>query len=321
MGTVMACRLLCTHLRSKLLYCSNIREQTTVNVRAIHKAVGTFGDLTIVEDADKKFLLQPALDKKNEGVEPLVVILGWAGATHKNLGKYSQLYRERGCGTLQYILPTRFIFRHTEQVHEAVDDIAKYLKERGLTTPLAIHCLSDTGVMCFQGLEISASIQGYTLQPCGIVWDSCPGPRPHVTIPRGLVLCIINWMSRMRDGMSLGRALTSSYQDFRDLAFNNYLRRLRGLPTVISTMDNTWTGYWARDYNYSIQELFLYSKSDFYTPYKYLEEEVIPNRQKIAKCVTTHRWEKSPHVGHLRKYEEEYTKEIEMFLKCMHFSK
>ena len=89
-----------------------------------------------------------------------------------------------------------------------------------------------------------------------------------MTIPRGLVLCIINWMSRMRDGMSLGRALTSSYQDFRDLAFNNYLRRLRGLPTVISTMDNTWTGYWARDYNYSIQELFLYSKSDFYTPYK-----------------------------------------------------
>ena len=68
--------------------------------------------------------------------------------------------------------------------------------------------------------------------------------------------------------MSLGRALTSSYQDFRDLAFNNYLRRLRGLPTVISTMDNTWTGYWARDYKYSIQELFLYSKSDFYTPYK-----------------------------------------------------
>ena len=112
----MACRLLCTHLRSKLLSCSNIREQTTVNVKAIHKAVGTFGDLTIVEDADKKFLLQPALNKKNEGVEPLVVILGWAGATHKNLGKYSQLYRERGCGTLQYILPTRFIFRHTEQV-------------------------------------------------------------------------------------------------------------------------------------------------------------------------------------------------------------
>ena len=178
------------------------------------------------------------------------------------------MYRNLGCGTLQYILPTRFIFKHSEQTHEAVEDIAKYIRERGVSTPIAIHCLSDTGCMSFQGLSIASVIQGAPLYPQGIVWDSCPGPRPHVTIPRGLILCIINWMSRMRDGMSMGQAVSSSGDDFYHLAWKNYLRRLRGEETVISTMDNIWTGYWARDLKCSIHEMFLYSKSDFYTPYK-----------------------------------------------------
>eukprot|EP00092_Neocalanus_flemingeri_P032431 GFUD01035272.1.p1 GENE.GFUD01035272.1~~GFUD01035272.1.p1 ORF type:complete len:333 (-),score=52.26 GFUD01035272.1:207-1205(-) len=293
-----------------------------IKIKEIHKAVGTFGDLTTVEAVDKHFIVESALTEPQYGnqVEPLVIILGWAGATHKNLSKYSQVYRERGCGTLQYILPTRFIFRHTEQVHEAVDDITRYLKKRGLSTPIAIHCLSDTGVMCFQGLSISSVINGFPLHPHGIVWDSCPGPRPHVTIPRGLVLCIINWMSRMRDGMSVGKALTSSYQDFRDLAWRNYLRRMWGLPTKISTMDNVWTGHWARDLRICVPEIFLYSKSDFYTSYKYLESDVIPIRSKIARTVTTRRWDRSPHVGHLRTHRKEYVDEIDKFLKTLSFT-
>ena len=102
----------------------------------------------------------------------------------------------------------------------------------------------------------------------GLVWDSCPGPRPVVTIPKGLVLCAINWLSRMRDGMNLGAAVASSYDDFRVLAWNNYWRRLRGEECLISTMEDTWVGYWVRDLKCHVHELFLYSKSDFYIPYK-----------------------------------------------------
>ena len=119
------------------------------------------------------------------------------------------MYQGLGCDTLQYILPTRFIFRHTEQVHQAVEEVAKYLKQRGLSQPTAVHCLSDTGCMCFQGLNIATFSQGFPLTPRGVVWDSCPGPRPVVTIPKGLVLCIINWLSRMRDGMSVGKAVAT----------------------------------------------------------------------------------------------------------------
>ena len=37
---------------------------------------------------------------------------------------------------------------------------------------------------------------------------------------------------------------------------------------MISTMNDIWTGYWARDLNCHLPEMFLYSKTDFYTPYK-----------------------------------------------------
>ena len=60
------------------------------------------------------------------------------------------MYRRLGCASLQYILPTRFIFRHSDQVHEAMEDVASYLGQRGASTPLIIHCLSDTGCMSFQ---------------------------------------------------------------------------------------------------------------------------------------------------------------------------
>ena len=65
---------------------------------------------------------------------------------------------------------------------------------------------------------------------------------------------------RMRDGMSPLKAVASSGEhlqkrcrtlydpgrDFKDLAWDNYLLRMRGRETVISAMDGIWTGYWAR---------------------------------------------------------------------------
>ena len=55
-------------------------------IKPTHKAVGTFGSLTVVNSADKAFQLEDSLCKDRlspPDSEPLVVILGWAGATHK----------------------------------------------------------------------------------------------------------------------------------------------------------------------------------------------------------------------------------------------
>ena len=183
------------------------------------------------------------------------------------MSKYSDVYRNLGCGTLQYILPTRFIFKHCEQIHETVDDIAKYIKKKE-DTPLIIHCLSDTGTLCFQGFSIASDINNLNPNIHGIVWDSCPAPKPKFKLHWILILCVVNWLTRMRDGMNVVQALYDGWDDFYHMGWRNCLRGMRGEDPLVSTMNNTWTGDWARDLECSVHELFLYSKTDFYCQYR-----------------------------------------------------
>ena len=55
--------------------------------------------------------------------------------------------------------------------------------------------------------------------------------------------------------------------------------------------------------------------------FRHVESEVIPVRQKHAKSVRIKRWDKSPHVGHLRANKKEYEAEIEQFLVQLKFIK
>ena len=55
-------------------------------IKPTHKAVGTFGSLTVVSSADRAFKVEEPLCRNlhsSSDSQPLVVILGWAGATHK----------------------------------------------------------------------------------------------------------------------------------------------------------------------------------------------------------------------------------------------
>ena len=55
-------------------------------IKPTHKAVGTYGSLTLVNSVDKAFQLEDSVCKdrlSSPDSEPLVIILGWAGATHK----------------------------------------------------------------------------------------------------------------------------------------------------------------------------------------------------------------------------------------------
>jgi len=42
-------------------------------------------------------------------------------------------------------------------------------------------------------------------------------------------------------------------------------------------------------------------------------------RKKLAEKVTVKRWDKSPHVGHLRAHTKDYTEEIKQFLGSIQF--
>ena len=53
--------------------------------RPLHEATGTFGSLTSVLPEDRQFLVEAATctERRATQQEPLVIIFGWAGATHK----------------------------------------------------------------------------------------------------------------------------------------------------------------------------------------------------------------------------------------------
>jgi hypothetical protein len=67
--------------------------------------------------------------------------------------------------------------------------------------------------------------------------------------------------------------------------------------------------------------MFLYSKSDFYLPFKYLEMTIESRRRAGEREVRAKRFVKSMHVGHLRAHPADYAKAVHDFLWEFHFSK
>jgi len=247
---------------------------------------------------------------------PIVLLFGWGGASHKNLGKYSSIYLGAGFTTVQYILPTRHIIRDTAQVPQLMDNILLQLEKLDIyNRPVYVHCLSDTGVMCYQGMEVarkqSSKVKGINIR--GVVWDSCCGPRPEVTVPRVIALLIVNWMCCLRDQMGLMQRINSSYRLLLDRGWPSLLRKWKGKPVELSLIEGTWSGDFGRDHyrNYpSIPELFLYSNRDYYLPAAYLEQEALKPRQEFGSDFNAVRFNGSSHVAHLRNFKDQYQREV-----------
>ena len=101
------------------------------------------------------------------------------------------------------------------------------------------------------------------------------------------------------------------------------MRLLKGQPVELDTMEGKWAGDSIRlarpDQRWP--ELFLYSKTDFYLPHKYSEDKVIAAHLESGRDVTTKRWNKSPHVCHLKKHGKEYKATVYDFLDKIYFAK
>ena len=87
-------------------------------------------------------------------------------------------------------------------------------------------------------------------------------------------------------------------------------------------MRDTWSGDSIRfELDKKWPELFLYSKSDFYVPHTFIEEEVIKRHIEAGRNVTTKCWNKSAHVCHLKKHKKSYIEEVHNFLDASYFSR
>jgi len=254
--------------------------------------------------------------------KPIALIFGWGGSSHKNINKYSSIYREAGCTTVQYVLPTRHLFRDTEQIPELMDDVLTQLEEYNiLDRPVYIHCLCDTGVMCYQGLDITARNSGKNLNIQGVVWDSCPGPFPEVTVTRVFVFFCVWVLCCLRDWttgeISFTEAVSSTYSMTRGRIMPAFVKKWQGIPVFYCLIQGIWAGDFGRDHctnRAATPELFLYSNTDFYMPMHYMENTVLASRKKVGAPFRVVKFEGSPHVGHLRNHKKVYTNEILEFV-------
>ena len=262
---------------------------------------------------------------------PVVLLFGWGGASHKNLGKYADIYLNGGCTTVQYALPSSYVFRYTEHIPRLMDNILIQLEKVDIyNRQVYVHCLSDTGVMCYQGMMVSTKTR---INVRGVVWDSCCGPRPEITVSRVAALLVVNWMCSLRDKMTMVESINSSYRLLVDRAWPGLLGKWKGEDVALSLIDGkkiqkrnifdlmsklgTWSGYWGRDHyklHPSVSELFMYSNTDYYLPANYLEKTALAARDKDGVEYLAVKFTGSAHVAHLRKHKEEYTRHIRQFI-------
>ena len=105
--------------------------------------------------------------------------------------------------------------------------------------------------------------------------------------------------------------LTSHFRFAKLRIFPSITRYFRGLPVELSMMNETWAGDFYRDAKSAKwPELFIYSKSDAYLPYEYLENKVLAPRKEVGRDFRTKFWVKSPHVAHLRANPGDYEKAV-----------
>lgn len=215
-------RLITSSFTSRGFVSQNLKNNTTASEDSRGKRRNTSQQQTFDDDF-------PAIDQKETKVvirepesadgrrdsRPLVLLFGWGGASHKNLSKYADIYLEAGATTAQYVLPSRHVLRDTAQVPRLMDHVLRRLEAVNIYhRPVYVHCLSDTGIMCYQGMMVSnaESSRMERIRIRGVVWDSCPGPRPEITVPRVAALMLVNYFCCRRDKMTVQDSLYSSYR-------------------------------------------------------------------------------------------------------------
>ena len=100
----------------------------------------------------------------------------------------------------------------------------------------------------------------------------------------------------------------------------NLVKKWKGEPPVLSTIDNIWAGHFLQQERKSWPELFLYSKKDFYLPWQYVEQ-TINQRKKDGREVVAKCFNKSRHVSHLPGNKKEYVASVHNFLEQAYFTK
>lgn len=240
--------------------------------------------------------LQFQLDSKSKKI---VILFGWSGSSHKNLGKYSQIYQDKGFSTFQVIqdpvsvLPLTDSNNIAEKLLKNIDLHYDLAKTQGKLT-IIFHIFSNGGfVRFYKAMDLLDSTYSHW-KPFikGIFFDSCPG---KLTANSG----------------ALAASAYSSNIILRNLMYFFFyiFFSIIGLFMGSAFSFDLWTekAVNCKVFDKDVFFAFIYSKTDDLIDYLHVEE-FIKKLEKVNKNVKKLLFEKSPHVQHLIKNTDQYLK-------------
>ena len=268
---------------------------------------------------------------QNDPWSPIVLVFGWAGANHKNLQKYCQIYQNLGCSTAAFTLPAEYVLNNTEMVPRLFveQQVIKKLKKLNIENrDVIVHVMSDAGTMMYQAMMSTAlgklmkynwmdGDAGFGIR--AVVWDSACGPYPEITAPRLSVFMLIARHLYKNEGKTELEALRLCATLMKNRGFPGLYARWRGEKMNLSLINDTWSGHWGRDHHKrypDVPEMFLYSNKDFYLKDTYLEQTALAQREAKGSAFTAFKFKDSAHVMHLKEDPDMYKKKIKEIVEA-----
>ncbi|XP_076036928.1 transmembrane protein 53 [Oratosquilla oratoria] len=236
--------------------------------------------------------------------EPVVFLLGWAGAKDTHLAKYAALYNSKGCITIRYTYPISYVFYRVEHKFKPVaKKLLSLLTEMAFTQhPVFFHIFSNGGAVLYHYINqemISKGAPKINLKGC--IFDSCPAPRK---ISSG-----IQAMYEVVPGPFYIKVV-ASFGVFLYLFGWMLVRVILGILTGRMPIMPPWS--LVQDSS-RVPQLFLYSKADHLVSSDDIDF-FAQERQNMGVPVLCKCWLDTYHVQHYRKYPEEYSNTVFSFL-------
>ncbi|XP_033738662.1 transmembrane protein 53-like [Pecten maximus] len=269
----------------------------------------TSGDVFDDDDAD---LLHDFVDVSGEVVEPVVILIGWAGCKDQYLAKYSKIYEQNRCITIRYIPPREITFFKPHLLHgigiRVLDLISDFNLEE---SPVFFHIFSNNGAFVYSEISrILHSVEGrkYSkLKVKGLIVDSAPGKRRILRAAQAFALSTGN-SGFMKMAYFIGMV---TYLFFMRIYL--FLSRIFNRSTGITVNPYSVFEYIKED-KARWPQLYLYSRSDEIIPHTDVEEIVSYRRDKLKLHIQSECWETSKHVSILRDNPEAYATKCWMFI-------
>uniref|UniRef100_A0A0E0CF30 Transmembrane protein 53 n=1 Tax=Oryza meridionalis TaxID=40149 RepID=A0A0E0CF30_9ORYZ len=262
------------------------------------------------------------------GAPTLVVLLGWLGARQKHLRRYADLYRDRGVGSVRYVVPVRELLgldlgrRVERRVADLAAEIAAWCDADDRRT-LLFHTFSNTGWLAYGAILENLQSRADIIERIrGCIVDSAPvlEIRPEVWAA-GFSAAMLKKSSSMTgpsvespDGYTSNGTLNNLSSDVTRPTWGEnillstlqkFFEIVLHLPDVHSVLSEKQP---------SCPQFYLYSSADRVIPAECVER-FIDMQKSLGQSVFAHNFVSSPHVDHYRSFPHVYAAKIDEFLK------